>query len=199
MINELISESIKKAYSYNHYRMFIKNLINTGASDVDDQSDPLFSYSVLNHKRMDRLDKTISLTQETKEIVENLKKRITFLVISEGLCGGAAYIVPFLNKIAIASNTIDLKIVLRDENETLMNQFLTNGSKSIPMVILVDEHNNVINSFGPRPSIATSMVLEYKQLNGSLDAEFKKDLQLWYNKHKGNNTQRDIIKLLKSA
>ena len=80
-----------------------------------------------------------------------------------------------------------------------MNQFLTNGSKSIPKIIIVDSNNEVINSWGPRPSIATKMVLDYKEINGALDADFKKNLQIWYNKDKGNNTQEDIVKLLKAS
>ena len=80
-----------------------------------------------------------------------------------------------------------------------MNSFLTNGSKSIPKVIIVNSKNEVIDTWGPRPSIATKMVHNYKELHGSIDAEFKKDLQLWYNKDKGVNIQTDIINLLSSV
>ena len=120
-------------------------------------------------------------------------------MIAEGWCGDAAQILPMLHKIAEASNKIDLKIVFRDENEALMNNFLTNGSKSIPKIIILDNQQNVINSWGPRPSIATKMVLDFKEKNGQLDANFKKDLQIWYNKDKGNTTQEDLIKLLKAS
>jgi len=92
-----------------------------------------------------------------------------------------------------------LKVVCRDENEALMDAYLTNGSKSIPKIIIVDKNQNAINSWGPRPSIATKMVLDYKEQNGSIDAEFKKDLQIWYNKDKGNSTQEDIVELLKAS
>jgi hypothetical protein len=43
------------------------------------------------------------------------------------------------------------------------------------------------------------MVLDYKEKNGAIDAEFKKDLQIWYNKDKGNSTQQDILNLLKAS
>lgn len=89
--------------------------------------------------------------------------------------------------------------MLRDENDDLMSQYLTNGGKAIPKILIIDEQHKVINSWGPRPSIATRMVLDYKEKNGTLDAEFKKDLQIWYNKDKGNNTQKDLIELLKAA
>ncbi|WP_309477223.1 hypothetical protein [Tenacibaculum aquimarinum] len=41
------------------------------------------------------------------------------------------------------------------------------------------------------------MVADYKEANGGLDAEFKKDLQVWYNKNKSLNLQEDIVSLLR--
>jgi len=197
MANNLIQSSFQKAHSYTSYRKLIKRLILEGKSTAQEKNDALLNYSILNDKRMDRLDKTLKISEDTLNSIKGLKQQLTFLVISEGWCGDAAQIVPILNKITETSSNIELKIVFRDENEALMNQFLTNGNKSIPKVILVDSDYNIINSWGPRPSIATKMVLAYKAQNGSLDSEFKKDLQLWYNKDKGYSTQKDIVKLLK--
>lgn len=199
MENTLITKSINKAVSYSTYRTLIKGLLVEGKSTGSTQSEDLLNYSKLNDKRMDRLDKTIKLSEPTKEALDQLKSNYTFLAIAEGWCGDAAQVLPVLHKIADYSNKITMKVVCRDENEELMNEFLTNGSKSIPKIIIVDEENTVINSWGPRPSIATQMVIDYKNNFGSLDAEFKKDLQIWYNKDKGNNTQDDIVELLVSS
>jgi thiol-disulfide isomerase/thioredoxin len=199
MNNKLIESSLLKGLTYKEYREKIKNLLSQGLSTGLEQSEALLDYSLLNDKRMDRLDKTLKISDETLNSLKHLNKKFKFLVIAESWCGDAAQILPILNLLAEASTKIDLKIVFRDENEDLMNQFLTNGSKSIPKVIIVDEKNTVINSWGPRPFIATKMVQDYKEKNGALDAEFKKDLQIWYNKDKGNSTQEDLIKLLKAS
>jgi hypothetical protein len=172
MSNTLISSSLKKSISYPAYRNLIKELLNQGKSTGETQTDDFLNYSKLNDKRMDRLDKTLKISEETKNSINNLKNNFTFLVIAEGWCGDAAQILPILNKIAESSSKIDLKIVLRDENEELMNRFLTNGSQSIPKIIIVDSNNEVINSWGPRPSIPAKMVLDYKKINGTLDADF---------------------------
>lgn len=199
MNNTLIPDSLKKGVSYKSYRAIIKDLLAQGKSTGPEQSDDLLSYSMLNDKRMDRLDKSLKISEETQSSINNLKNNFTFLVIAEGWCGDAAQIMPILNKIAESSSKIDLKIVLRDENPELMNEFLTNGGKAIPKTIIVDNNNKVINTWGPRPAIATQMVQDYKAQNGGLDAEFKKNLQIWYNKDKGTSTQEDLIKLLKVA
>ena len=199
MNNTLIKNSIRRGVSYATYRTLIKGLLVEGKSTGSEQNEALFDYSQLNDKRMDRLDKTLKISEETQNSLNQLKDGFTFLVIAEGWCGDAAQILPVINKIAEASTKINLKVVCRDENDELMNQFLTNGSKSIPKIIIVDNNNEVINSWGPRPSIAAKMVLDYKDKNGGLDDVFKKDLQIWYNKDKGTNTQKDLVELLKAS
>lgn len=73
---------------------------------------------------MDRLDKTLKILEETQSSINNLKNNFTFLVIAEGWCGDAAQIVPVLNKITESSPKLNMKIVLRDENEELiLNQW----------------------------------------------------------------------------
>ena len=195
-----MKKALKKAYqggiSYDAYKTLVNNLLAIGRSTGQTQSDALLNYSTLNHKRMKRLDKTIQLSEKTNSYTKALKKSVTWLVLTEGWCGDAAQVLPVINKIASLSDFIDLKIILRDEHEELMNKFLTNGSKSIPKLIAIDENKKVIYSWGPRPSIATKMAEDYKKEHGNLDAVFKKELQLWYNRDKGTNIQEDIIKLL---
>jgi len=196
---EIIAKSLTKGISYTSYRSLVKNLLIQKKSTGKNQTEAILNFSILNDRRMDRLDKTLKVSSETLKSMNLLEKKFTFLVIAEGWCGDAAQILPVLNKIAESSSKIDLKIVLRDENPELMNQFLTNGNQSIPKIIIIDNNNNVINSWGPRPSIAAKMVLDYKEKNGSIDADLKKNLQLWYNKDKGVNTQKEILKLLKAS
>jgi hypothetical protein len=99
--------------------------------------------------------------------------------------------------VADLNSNINYRVVLRDDNDALMNQFLTNGGRSIPKLIAIDNKSEeVIGTFGPRPSEATKMVNDYKQKHGTLTAEFKEDLQRWYNKDKGQSTIKDLLELL---
>jgi hypothetical protein len=199
MNNCLIKNSLKRGVTYSTYRTLIKGLLVEGKSTGKEQNEELLNYSKLNDARMDRLDKTLKISEDTKIALSNLSENYTLLVLAEGWCGDAAQILPVLQKMNETTPKLDLRIVCRDENDELMNAFLTNGSKYIPKIILVNNKNEVINTWGPRPSIATKMVEDYKAKNGSLDDEFKKDLQLWYNKNKGLNIQSDIVSLLKST
>ena len=196
MIKKNIEEGLKKAISYTSYRKLISDLIASGKSSGPIQSEDLLNYSKLNDRSMTRLDKTIQLSQETLLGLKKIDKPITWLVLTEGWCGDAAQTLPVISKIADESDLITLKIIFRDEHEQLMSQFLTNGGKSIPKLLVLNSQNKVLNTWGPRPNTATKMVQDYKNKYGQLDAAFKQQLQVWYNKDKGVNIQEDMLGLL---
>jgi|TARA_B110000285_G_scaffold222390_1_gene276520 hypothetical protein len=193
-MREVIENSLKNALSYEGYRAFVSALLTNGKATGMEQSEALTNYSLLNNKRMKRLDKTIKLSEETLQEFQKISEPKTWLVLTEGWCGDAAQSLPVLNKIAKSTDKIDLKVILRDENLPLMDLFLTNGGRSIPKLIALDKDNNVIDSWGPRPTTASKMVADYKEKNGALDPQFKQDLQLWYNKDKGENVQADFVR-----
>ena len=195
-MKDLIKDSLTKSTSYATFRNLVSDLLEKGKSTGPNQSEALLNYSMLNDKRMARLDKKIKLSEATIERLNKVKNAQTWLLITEGWCGDAAHILPVMNKMSEENENINLKVVLRDENPELMNQFLTNGSMSIPKLVVLNNNDEVVSSWGPRPSIATKMVVDYKEKHGSLDADFKKDLQLWYNKNKGVNIQEDLLAFL---
>ncbi|WP_373942296.1 thioredoxin family protein [Polaribacter sejongensis] len=194
-MKNIIEKSLQNVLSYSEYRDLVSNLLAEGKATGQEQSEDLTNYSMLNDRRMKRLDKTIKISEATITKMQEITEPQTWLLITEGWCGDAAQNLPVINKIAATNSLINLKLVLRDEHEDLMNLFLTNGGKSIPKLVALDKDNNVINTWGPRPSEATKMVADYKAKHGVIDAQFKEDLRVWYNKNKGQNIQDDFIEL----
>ena len=192
-----IAKALPKSYTYKDYRAMVSKLIAEGKSTGNTQSDDLLHYSELNETRMNRLEKTIKITDDVQIQINQLESKVTWLVIAEGWCGDAAQILPIIYKMAESSENIDLKIVLRDENESLMNDFLTNGGMAIPKLIILDEENNVIGDFGPRPEPARKLIADYKAANGVVDEPIKVELQKWYLHDKGVSTQNEIMQLMK--
>lgn len=196
-IPQLINESLKNAYSYEEYRVLIADLIKESKSTGHTQTEALLEYSILNDRRMKRWDKTLNIAPEIIEKVENTNTKITWVVLTEGWCGDAAHILPVMNRLASLTDKIDLKVISRDDHDELMGHFLTNGGKSIPKLIAYDEDTQeVAGTWGPRPSIATALVDDYKKEHGALDATFKQDLQVWYNKNKGQDIAEDLVNLI---
>ncbi|MDB4182402.1 thioredoxin family protein [Polaribacter sp.] len=196
-MKQLIAKILENAISYPEYRTLVHDLLSVGKSTGPIQSEALTNYSLLNDRRMKRLDKTIKISDETKAVFKSITEKQTWLVLTEGWCGDAAQNLPVIQKLTAENENIALKIVLRDEYLELMDLFLTNGGRSIPKVILLDAQNNVQHTWGPRPTLATEMMADYKAKNGSIDAQFKQDLQVWYNKNKGQSVQEDFVNMQK--
>lgn len=192
-----VARALFKSHSYQEYRKIISDLLDEGKSTGMEQSEDLTHYSILNETRMNRLDKTIKISEDTIVKLKNLKRDYIWLVISEGWCGDAAQIVPILNKMAEQSEKIELRIVFRDENEELMDLFLTNKTKSIPKLIIIDkETGSVVNHWGPRPKGAVNLIQNYKEQLGFIDETAKAELQMWYLHDKGISTQNEVIKMM---
>lgn len=196
-MNTIIDNSLKQSISYQEYRDLVSKLVEEESTTGPEKTDALVNYTMLNDRRMKRWDKTIKVTEDTKERLNHFKEKATWLVITESWCGDAAHVMPVISKIADLNKNIDFKVVLRDENNDLMDAFLTNGNRSIPKLIMIDDATgDVINTYGPRPSDATKLVNDYKAEHGKLTPEFKEDLQRWYNIDKGQNTIKDLTEML---
>ncbi len=194
---DIVNESLSKSSSYEVYRNKVHELAINDKTTGETQSKALIDYTQLNDRRMNRWDKTLKIPTDIQEKIARASKNLVFLVLTESWCGDASPSLPVMNKIAELNPNIELRIVLRDENLELMNQFLTNNAMSIPKLIIIDNDNEeILADWGPRPSIATKMVEDYKAEHGKLTPEFKQDLQVWYNKDKGQNILNDIVSLL---
>ena len=118
------------------------------------------------------------------------------MVLSEGWCGDAAQIVPVIHKMAEVTDKIELKIALRDDNDVLMQHFLTNGGKAIPKLIILDaESFQVLADWGPRPHGAKQLIVDYKATHGVVDEAAKIELQKWYLHDKGLSIQQEILEI----
>jgi thiol-disulfide isomerase/thioredoxin len=196
-MKKIIKEGLSKGQSYKEYRTLVNTLVEHNSTSGSEKTKDLVEYTKLNDKRMKRWDKTLKIPENSKSQIKTFKSKVTWLVITESWCGDAAHILPVINKVAELNNNITLRIVLRDENKELMNQFLTNGNQSIPKLIMIAESTGeVINTYGPRPNLATKIVNDFKAENGKLTPEFKQDLQMWYNKDKGQSIVEDLTKKL---
>ena len=195
-MREIIEQSLKDSLSYVAYRKLISDLLSEGKSTGMLQNEDMRHYSELNEARMHRLDKTIEVLPEIAMALNKLPSKYIWLVLSEGWCGDAANIVPVLNKMAEISAHIELKIVLRDDHDALMQHFLTNGGKAIPKLIILDaETHEVLGDWGPRPEEAKQLILDYKASHGVVDEPAKIALQKWYVQNKGVAIQNEVMNL----
>jgi hypothetical protein len=192
---DLIARSLEAAVSYDDY--FARMAATAEGGEMYDDEKQNF-YARLNHQRMKRLNGTVELADDVVEAASRIDCDIRLLAISEGWCGDAAQVLPVLNLLERRFDTLEHGIVHRDEHPDLMEAFLTDGSRSIPKVIMIERNTlEVRGDWGPRPRPAQDLFEIYRSSDPKLDyGTFQKELQKWYLRDRAEHIQRELVDML---
>lgn len=190
-------KDIDRSISFNEYYELVEKLANEGGTTGEYQSQAMIDYTKLNFSRIKRILKTTDAIPEITETLACFNEKITWLVIAESWCGDAAQNVPVMQIMAEVNPNITVRVILRDENPELMNQYLTNGGKSIPKLICLDENLNELGTWGPRPQFLQDW-LKKEKANPTMEmSALKEQFQVWYTKDKGQTLQKEMLLLMK--
>lgn len=185
------------AQTYPAYLDMLNALLAENKTTGPNQSEDYINYAKQNLQRKKRTTKTFKIDPDHLNFLQNLTGNYQWLVITEGWCGDAATIVPVLAEMANLSDQIELRVTLRDEHPTLMDQFLTNGGRSIPILIFMNaDTGEVLGHWGPRPEEAQQLMIDMKAAENP-HADISYNLQKWYAKDKSQTTIDEVIEALK--
>ena len=200
-MNNTIETGLKNVMTYQAYMDMFENLVKTNATTGADQSELLVNFTKLNYRRMTRLNKTIKLSEVLVEGIAKIPFKMKWIIITEAWCGDAAQNIPYIAQLANACNNVELSMVLRDENLKLMDQYLTNGGRSIPKAIFLKaEGLEEMSTWGPRPEIIQEQVVEFKK-NSPEDLSYEKfaeTIHAWYAKNKNEALETELLTIFQS-
>nr|WP_294871703.1 thioredoxin family protein [uncultured Pedobacter sp.] len=183
--------------TYLQYRSLIDELLLQHKTTGPDDSDAMLHYTKMNVQRMSRVDKTVKLNEDFLNVLDTVKNKYRFLVISEGWCGDAAQIVPVFDKIATSfTDKFELRFVLRDKNLPLIDAHLTKGGRAIPVLLILDEKGDVVKKWGPRPDVLQELLAGWKRDSSDM-MEIAEKLHGWYAKDKTQTTQQELTEIFK--
>lgn len=188
-----------QAYTWESYKELIKGLLEERKTTGPLQSEEMFAYAKLNVQRMQRIEKTFKIDIGLSDLLTQESLRpFKVLVVTEGWCGDAAQSVPVMAEIArLFPEKTDIKVILRDTDTDLIDQFLTNGGRSIPIFIFLDENDNLLGHWGPRPREAQQLFQEMRAAQLPFP-ELAEKLHGWYAKDKTHSLQKEIGELVGS-
>ncbi len=192
----MIFENAQRYFSYQEFLAYAAEEVALNERNPGRIADPKYAhYTKLNFQRMKRWDKTF---EPDAQIVEQIKRATPqeWWVITEAWCGDSAQNLPVIAALAAASGT-SLRIVLRDEHPEIMAQYLTKGTKSIPILVSFDKEANELFRWGPRPAAAQRLMEDWKAHPAGRDFEaFELEMHRWYTDNKGRDTQAELSELL---
>lgn len=194
--NKLDRMGLVNPLSFEAYLDFHQNICdgNYGSHSVYEREKTM-QHTKVNLSLLQNVLETISLEKKLYNSLSKIGKQ-EWLFITEPWCGAGSFVLPLFHAISMAQSNINFTIYLRDENESLMVQALTNGSKSIPKLLVLNELDEILRTWGPRPKAALALESKLKAENKS-NSEINESLIEWYLNDKTMATQEEILQLIK--
>ena len=181
--------------NYSDYQLLFDEILkNTNPSSPYDDEGYL-NYTKLNRSRMRRWDKQLVLSEKIITVLKEISTPQHWIIITEPWCGDASHVVPFLIRMTEQNDLITYDIQLRDAQPFLIDQYLTNGGKSIPKLVVRDAQGNDLLVWGPRPEGAATLYANLKVSNTDFE-QIKIALQNWYNDDKGDSLYTELSEQL---
>jgi hypothetical protein len=193
-----LRDYFEKFETFDQYWERITHLRSIGQTTGAIQTKEMLQYSEMSYVRMNRIIKHAVLTPELIKAVQS-STFVNGLIITEAWCGDASNTVPLMVKAAQHNPGINLRIMVRDEHPEIMQNYLTNGAKSIPILVFFDENYKEIKRWGPRPEPCQSLFLELKQAPNLTKEQMMHNVQEWYVKDKGQTFMHELTSILQGT
>jgi len=198
-IQHILEQTAALGISYKVYlEKLAEELKNTDPGILSQEQKNIYETKKLNLHRMSRIDKNYIPNMEIVSEVLKIEERQIWIVITENWCGDSAQNLPYITKIASLNKNIDFRIILRDTNLEIMDLYLTNGTRSIPKLVVFDEEGNELFRWGSRPQAAQMLVNDLKA-QGFEKKYFIEKLHSWYAKNKGVDIENEFLNLIKKS
>lgn len=150
-----------------------------------------------NHELWLAIYKRVTIPIELSARVEALGGHWHLLVLSEDWCGDSVNIVPIIAKLTESVSNMDTRILARDDNLDIMDTHLTGKSRSIPIVIVLNQKYSECGWWGPRPSPLQKWVMEEGM---KLPKEERyKEVRTFYARDHGLTTMTEIVAKLEQC
>lgn len=181
------------------YMQSMERWVEAGSHSGPNRSEKWAEYTALNLVRYRRVSKTYQMGEEMKLFLESgfcSGQHWTF--VTESWCGDAVQSGPLVARWAEAAGA-QLNWVLRDGDHAIIEDFLTDGGRSIPKWIVSDPEGRILATWGPRPSTAAGMVKAFRSRPEPkpLYSEFAAEVQLWYARNRGQEIENEALIMLR--
>lgn len=190
-LNDLVALALDKGLSFDQFmhRADERMIAN-------DPEDRYASGRPLNMSRMTRHIKTYDPSDAINGVLSEIQQPQVWVVITEDWCGDSAQTLPVVAAIAALNPQISLRILDRDTYPEAIDGYLTNGARSIPIVVAT-QFDEVGNSeelwvWGPRPDAAKPLVTTWKNEHET-NTDWYPLLHTWYTQNAHQHVESDIM------
>jgi hypothetical protein len=151
-------------------------------------------FAKLNLHRVGRIRRTWGASAELLSLLDRIDRPQTWMVLSEPWCGDSAQCVPCLEILAESHSEITIRFLLRDDNLEIMERYLTDGKRGIPLLVAFDTEGGELFRWGPRPAEAQA-VFDAATVEGLEKPAKLEKLHLFYGRNRGRALDTELIEV----
>lgn len=150
----------------------------------------------LNLHRSQRIARTYQVSAALSALLDRIDQPQFWLALTEPWCGDSAQCLPYIAVMAQKNPAIVLGLLLRDENPDIMDTYLTDGKRSIPVLVALDTEERQLFRWGPRP-VEAQAVFDEGNAAGLPKPQIMENLHLWYGRDRGRSLEAEFVAVLK--
>ncbi len=189
-----IIDKARKGTDYSSYMNMMAELAGQDPHTASEEDAEKIGYTGLNLHRAQRIARTWRPTPQLTAAVTSLPGPQVWLALTEPWCGDSAQCLPPFAVLADSRPDIDLHILQRDKCPEVMDKFLTDGKRSIPIVIGLNLEGEELFRWGPRPREAQA-VFEQAKADGLEKPDILERLHLFYGRNRNQALAAELTEL----
>lgn len=149
----------------------------------------------VNQELWRAMTKRAQVPAELLSRLEPLPQPRYLLVLLEDWCGDAVNTVPVLDRLASEVVGLELRVLERDQNQDLMDAHLSGTSRSIPVVMVLDQEFREIGWWGSRPEALQTWV-DSEEAQALSAQDRYREIRRWYARDHGRTTLAEVVALI---
>lgn len=155
------------------------------------------NYSQKNVEEFKKGYEAVEIPDSVAQQIKGIKSEVRLLMLGADWCGDVVANLPAIARLADLSPNIELRILDRDRHEELMNHFLTNGGKAIPVLIVTNGDMSEHRRWGPRPAECQRIMDENKDKKPK--EEIYPMIRDWYMNDKYQTCLREVLEAIRDV
>jgi thioredoxin-like negative regulator of GroEL len=163
MSDAIDEDRLLDGLTYRQYRDRWTEQKDRPMEDAEDAEERrMLHYLNYNWDRQAHVHDRYAPSDAARAVLNALEEEQTWMVLTEPWCGDSAFLLPIIAELAAASDRVTLRILLRDDNLDVMDEYLTGGSRSIPKLVAFGADGEERFVWGPRPDAAAELFASLK-------------------------------------
>ncbi len=175
-----INKILEKGVSYEAFCLISERIAKAKDNNGVDKDSKTRLLISRNLNTMEKVLKDVTIPFSLFNGIASNTQQFHWLVIAEPWCQDTANVLPILYKLSEVNEKIELRIIFRDEQPEVMDQFLTDGKRAIPKLICFDQDHHIVGEWGPRPLVLQKFIDKIKTNSTISSDELKMRIHIWY-------------------